>query len=242
MTPHVSTAVFSPPCHCIFAGCHRDRLKLLRPPIWLWSHLCEVYDLALVMDVFIDHGRVHYDIQHGNLLFVASNTVLIYDCVITFGREVELFWRSRRSIACILFFATRNSLLLLAIIDLLTLAQLSEKARYPYLYCLRSHYGRATDMTQSCDTVIRGVSVVSDLRYLPIAIFSGMRAYALCQSYVLSLLITFLSLVPLGVNFAQYGIGIEGALNTPFWAHCLVSQVDTPKMNILYFLHSHVEH
>lgn len=84
-----------------------------------------------------------------------------------------------------------------------------------------------------------------------------MRAYALCESYIVSSLITILSLAPLGVDFvsrhvyvslvrrltqrdtmsiqAQFAIGIKGAL-FPNWTVCNPTFTVTLTTGILYVL------
>ncbi|TBU37665.1 hypothetical protein BD309DRAFT_973567 [Dichomitus squalens] len=61
----------------------------------------------------------------------------------------------------------------------------------------------------------RTTFVIEMLVYLPWAAFSGMRAYALCRSRILSILIFCLSVVPIVVNWANFWYGLTG-LNVSF--------------------------
>ena len=51
--------------------------------------------------------------------------------------------------------------------------------------------------------VYASTTVFADNTMVIIAAFSGIRAFALCRSWALSILIFVLSLVPLGVNFVR---------------------------------------
>ena len=54
---------------------------------------------------------------------------LIYDYVITFGREVEMFWRSKFTGASVLFFANRYVSLLFNTMGLVTLGRFTDEVR-----------------------------------------------------------------------------------------------------------------
>ncbi|TFK79988.1 hypothetical protein K466DRAFT_605705 [Polyporus arcularius HHB13444] len=125
---------------------------------------------------------------------------LLYDYVLTLGREVHLFWNGALTGASVLFFVIRYSTLLYEVLDIVE-----------YVPTL-SDTNLTSSREQSCNLLAQAFNVVNFLRFLPIGLFSAMRAYALSTNRTLSAVIFFLSLSPFVVNFIQYGQGIRGSM------------------------------
>ncbi|RDX45393.1 hypothetical protein OH76DRAFT_1420855 [Lentinus brumalis] len=125
---------------------------------------------------------------------------LLYDYVLTLGREVGLFWNGTLTGASVLFFVIRYSTLLYEVLDIVE-----------YVPTL-SDTNLTSSREQSCNLLAQAFNVVNFLRFLPIGLFSAMRAYALSTNRTLSAVIFLLSLTPFVVNFIQYGQGIRGSM------------------------------
>ncbi|RDX52001.1 hypothetical protein OH76DRAFT_1400910 [Lentinus brumalis] len=123
--------------------------------------------------------------------YVALSAIVffLYDYIITVGREVELFWTRKVTGASVLFFFIRYGTILYKILDLVVYAPVSDK---------------------SCSMLFQAFTMVEILRYLPFAVFAGMRAWALSTNWMLSSLVLALSLLPLAVNLARFSFGISG--------------------------------
>ncbi|KAI0630663.1 hypothetical protein C8Q77DRAFT_1160216 [Trametes polyzona] len=157
------------------------------------SALIEVYD-----SLYVD-----------NRCLIAVMALLVYEFLITFDQEVELFWVPKFTGASILFLSNRYLLLLGYILVMCEYIPMSD-ARY-MLFTKPSR----------CAVMVKSQSVIHFLQYLPWAAFSGLRAFALLeQRWPLPTLIFILSLVPMGVNFAQYSYGLSGSHDPTFG--CLV--------------------
>ncbi|KAI0746884.1 hypothetical protein C8Q80DRAFT_1271711 [Daedaleopsis nitida] len=59
------------------------------------------------------------------------------------------------------------------------------------------------------------MSITSHTSLINRDLFSGLRAYALCLNKPVSLLVSVLSLAPVGVNVAKYGYGLGGSDDNP---------------------------
>ncbi|TFK82801.1 hypothetical protein K466DRAFT_603385 [Polyporus arcularius HHB13444] len=124
----------------------------------------------------------------------AGAVFVVYEYVITFGQEVDLFWKRRWTGASLLFFLNRYLALLL-------------------ILCGMLEYVPKTD--SSCAMVVRWQAGVEYTQYLPWAVFSGLRAFALGgQNWFLAGIVLLLSLVPLGINFGQYAFGLTGEVDS----------------------------
>ncbi|RDX51236.1 hypothetical protein OH76DRAFT_1417317 [Lentinus brumalis] len=127
-----------------------------------------------------------------NYCGIAGIVFLLYEYTITFGREVDLFWTRRFSGATVLFLANKYITLLNHLFDL----------------SLYIPFHVSDKIMQTCNLHAKAFSSIDYLQYVPWAAFSGIRAFALCKSWALSVLVFTLSLVPLGVNFSvkMYGV------------------------------------
>ncbi|KAM5539600.1 hypothetical protein V8D89_006709 [Ganoderma adspersum] len=110
---------------------------------------------------------------------VATVVLYIYDFTITFPREVELFWGRRFTGASLLFLLNRYLNLAHVIVEICNFARMSDQLIVTCRVSSRTSFGHV--------------------------IFSSMRAYALSRRHwVLSATILTLSLVPTGINYAEY--------------------------------------
>ncbi|TFK81238.1 hypothetical protein K466DRAFT_604664 [Polyporus arcularius HHB13444] len=123
----------------------------------------------------------------------AGSGLVVYEYMMTFGREVELFWTGRLTGAAILFFFNR------------------------YLSLVVDVYGLLENI---CPDVARSSKALDILQYFPWAVFSALRAFALTKHWPLATFIFLLSMVPLGVNFAHFAFNSTGE---NFFTGCLTS-------------------
>ncbi|KAL1940881.1 hypothetical protein VTO73DRAFT_7922 [Trametes versicolor] len=140
--------------------------------------------------------EVYNSLYVDNRCLIGVMALLAYEFLITFDQEVEMFWVRKMTGASVLFLSNRYLLLL----------------GYILVMC---------EYIPMSDTMVKAQSVIHFLQYLPWAAFSGLRAFALNgQSWPLPTLIFLLSLMPMGVNFAQYSFGLTGSHDPTFG--CLV--------------------
>ncbi|EIW58126.1 uncharacterized protein TRAVEDRAFT_148174, partial [Trametes versicolor FP-101664 SS1] len=144
--------------------------------------------------------EVYNSLYVDNRCLIAVMALLAYEFLITFDQEVEMFWVRKMTGASVLFLSNRYLLLLGYILVMCEYIPMSDT---------------------SCAQMVKAQSVIHFLQYLPWAAFSGLRAFALNgQSWPLPTLIFLLSLMPMGVNFAQYSFGLTGSHDPTFG--CLV--------------------
>ncbi|KAM5536576.1 hypothetical protein V8D89_009671 [Ganoderma adspersum] len=137
---------------------------------------------------------------------LGSTCFLIYDYVITFGREVNLFWTHKYTGASVLFFLNRYVTLVWNIMGLAQLGQISEQ---PLMW--------TSFLTIcSCPVYYKVFSAISYSQYIIWAAFSGLRAYALSRSRVLAIFLFVLASVPAGINYAQFRFGLTGVTDPDF--------------------------
>ncbi|RPD78401.1 hypothetical protein L226DRAFT_291547 [Lentinus tigrinus ALCF2SS1-7] len=142
----------------------------------------------------------------------AAVVFLLYDCILTFDREVALFWTGRVNGATALFFAIKYGTVL-----------------YNVLSCVSF----IPDMSSKvCDGLVRFAALVEYLRFFPFAVFSGMRAYALTRNWALGAIVLILSLTPFMINLTQYGQGVRGELDPIIG--CLEDLKFTPTEAIMF--------
>ncbi|RPD73086.1 hypothetical protein L226DRAFT_536590 [Lentinus tigrinus ALCF2SS1-7] len=136
----------------------------------------------------------------------AGAVLVVYDCVITFGQEVDLFWKRRLTGASVLFILTRYLALLTIFMGML-------------------EYVPTTD--SSCTMVVKAQAAFEYMQYLPWAVFSGLRVFALSdQNWLLSGLVMLLSLVPFGINVGQYAYGLTGEVDPLFGCSAVLPITD----------------
>ncbi|RPD78572.1 hypothetical protein L226DRAFT_610463 [Lentinus tigrinus ALCF2SS1-7] len=130
-------------------------------------------------------------VQDEKYVYSASTAVLVYDILLTMDREVKLFWTGQFSGATIVYVAVRSMGLLVNILGFGThIPTLDQK---------------------SCDAVTKAWDALEALEYLPSAVFSGMRAFALTRRWYWGALIFVLALSPVAVNLTDLIIYTFGA-------------------------------
>ncbi|RDX51338.1 hypothetical protein OH76DRAFT_1481616 [Lentinus brumalis] len=133
------------------------------------------------------------DLRLSNYVGIVASVVFLYECIITIGGEVELFWFAKSTGASILYLLNR------------------------YIVGFYSIYILATSfvpVSQEGYVGIKFVRVISVMQYLPWAAFSALRALALSQHWPLATVIFLLSCLPVGVNLAQFHFDL-GGVNIP---------------------------
>ncbi|RDX44273.1 hypothetical protein OH76DRAFT_1487225 [Lentinus brumalis] len=136
---------------------------------------------------------------------------VVFDYLITFGQEVNLFWKRRFTGATLLFFVNRYVVLLLYTMNISGSASLSASEKGYGLYV--NHHRRILKMYT-----------------LPLAArsFSGLRAFALSRSWLLGTFVFLLSVVPFAVNLVPYHYGSQAAIVPPFG--CIAIDSISPQM------------
>ncbi|KAI0334642.1 hypothetical protein GY45DRAFT_1343340 [Cubamyces sp. BRFM 1775] len=111
---------------------------------------------------------------------IAVLAFLTYEYLITFDREVALFWWRKPTGASVLFFTNRYLPLLINVLNL-------------------------SISVRICNDYVKALQTIEILQYLPWAAFSALRTFALSRGkWALAMLVFLLSAVPIGVNFSQY--------------------------------------
>ncbi|KAI0738647.1 hypothetical protein C8Q80DRAFT_1124768 [Daedaleopsis nitida] len=119
----------------------------------------------------------------------AAYAFLLYEHIITLGQEVELFWRRNLNGATVLFCANRFLVFSFYTMNMVSYLHMSD---------------------ESCVMFAKGINVINILLYLPWALFSALRAFALSQSRLLAVIVFLLSSVTIGLNYSLYHFGLTG--------------------------------
>ncbi|KAI0751600.1 hypothetical protein C8Q80DRAFT_1158330 [Daedaleopsis nitida] len=185
LDPRISAA----PCPCYIYN-HCTSVKPLAPPISV--------SLACVLSSVMSAGQSstgalviqeYGSIRIANYCVNAAYALLVYEHAVTFRQEVELFWRRKAHGATVLFFSNRYLVL---------------------AYYTLSIFG----YIPICIVYVRAITVVNFLLYLPWAVFTALRAFALSRNSFLAVFVFLLSVVTIGVDFVNYGFGLTG-INDP---------------------------
>ncbi|KAM5543986.1 hypothetical protein V8D89_002603 [Ganoderma adspersum] len=111
-----------------------------------------------------------------NYTGIAALVIVLYDWIINIPREVGTFWSGdARTLSTALYFANRSVSLSMAALEAMGLGSWSDEV------CTR---GTLASVALGC------------VSYIPLAVFSALRAYALSRRRVLSLIIFILFAVP----------------------------------------------
>ncbi|RPD65618.1 hypothetical protein L226DRAFT_567173 [Lentinus tigrinus ALCF2SS1-7] len=145
-------------------------------------------------------------------LSISAWTLYVYDYIITFDREVELFWNGKRSGAAAIFILNRYLPLIAQLFYIVeyTLFIVSAERFGHYTEPQRASKRWLTNTSYSCAAFIKTSLVVVILQYFPWALFSALRAHALVRSRMLSTLVLLLSLVAPMLTFAKFAFGQTG--------------------------------
>ncbi|RPD59066.1 hypothetical protein L226DRAFT_524088 [Lentinus tigrinus ALCF2SS1-7] len=136
------------------------------------------------------------DIVLNNYCVIAASVFLLYEYVITLDREVNSFWHGAPTGASVLFMSNRYFNVAVNVLGLIEFGHFSDD--------------------RSCVSMARGLAVLTFMTYLPWAVFSGLRAYALCRGIILSAFVFLLALAPLPINAARFSFDLTG-VNDPHW-------------------------
>ncbi|KAM5536617.1 hypothetical protein V8D89_009712 [Ganoderma adspersum] len=152
--------------------------------------------------------EIFYEFLVEDYCLVTAGAFYIYDILLTLDVEVEFFWKGPFTGAMALFLSNRYLALANLILNFFQLL--------PY----RSD--------RSCALYERAGLALVYLQFLPPAVFSGLRAYALSKNWPLAVLVLVLSLVPFGINMADFGFHLSGFVDPVFG--CLTT--DTESLSI----------
>ncbi|KAI0696558.1 hypothetical protein C8T65DRAFT_32373 [Cerioporus squamosus] len=138
-----------------------------------------------------------FDLHLDALCSISASVLLFYDYLLTLDKEAGLFWKKKLSGASLLFLCNRYLTLLTQIFDVVQFT---------------------TNMSdESCDSFSKVAATIDLCQYVPWAVFSGLRAYALSRYKPLGILVFLLSLGPDVVNLIKYAYGLSG-FSGPVWA------------------------
>ncbi|KAI0751594.1 hypothetical protein C8Q80DRAFT_1158198 [Daedaleopsis nitida] len=171
---------------------HCTSVKPLAPPISV-SLACVLSSVMSAEQSSTGPGALviqeYGSIRIANYCVNAAYALLVYEHAVTFRQEVELFWRRKAHGATVLFFSNRYLVL---------------------AYYTLSIFG----YIPICIVYVRAITVVNFLLYLPWAVFTALRAFALSRNSFLAVFVFLLSVVTIGVDFVNYGFGLTG-INDP---------------------------
>ncbi|KAI0703887.1 hypothetical protein C8T65DRAFT_741232 [Cerioporus squamosus] len=159
-----------------------------------------------------------------NSAVYAAYTLIICEHMLTFGEEVELFWKRKFTGATAIFLLNRYLILISYIMELASVWIKSEIVS-TRLLCARSKTMAPDDddIEQACANDIRTMDVFYYAIYIPWAAegrpnpqaFGAVRAYALTnRNRPLAVFVFLLSLVPYGMDMAQYAVGLTGHVDS----------------------------
>ncbi|KAI0699043.1 hypothetical protein C8T65DRAFT_832088 [Cerioporus squamosus] len=157
------------------------------------------------------------EVQQDNYAYFATLALLIYDYLLTFDCEVGSFWAIPSRVPSVLFYVTRYQALLSAVSQFgVWIPTLTDKV-LPLRLLRPSTVLIPRAASGSCDELVNATDAFSNVRYLSLAAFSAMRAYALARhrKWAVCTLVSVLSLIPLVVNCMKFKIGIHGFMFPP---------------------------
>ncbi|KAI0676146.1 hypothetical protein C8Q78DRAFT_957978, partial [Trametes maxima] len=131
--------------------------------------------------------------------------LLLYDYLLTFNQEVELFWTRRVTGASALFFIIRYlALVNYDILGATLFAPLSDTV------CRKTVCG-SNRCWMTCALLSKVQFAVQVSQHIPWGAFSALRVLALTRmSWTFSSIVFVLSIGPAVVNFLEYGYGLSG--------------------------------
>ncbi|KAI0730557.1 hypothetical protein C8Q76DRAFT_571710, partial [Earliella scabrosa] len=117
---------------------------------------------------------------------------IFWEHILTLDDEVELFWATNLTGAAVLFLSNRYIVLLMGVYVLCGFVTISRLIPLSCALYAKAYYG------------------ITVLQYIPWAVFSALRAFALTRNITIGALVFILSIVTVGLNFSQYGFGVTG--------------------------------
>ncbi|KAI0682958.1 hypothetical protein C8T65DRAFT_595699 [Cerioporus squamosus] len=134
---------------------------------------------------------------------VLATVLVIYESFVTLDREVTCFWTAKWTGAPLLFFANKWISMAFYFTTLVSFASFSSDKVSNLTLQNACHF-------YSCSIFAFTQEAILVLQYLPWAVFSALRAYALSMSKPLGMFILALSLVPAGANLVIYSYHFNG--------------------------------
>ncbi|KAI0694461.1 hypothetical protein C8T65DRAFT_744339 [Cerioporus squamosus] len=173
---------------------------------------------------------VFSSIRTTQLVLFGPLTFIVYDSLITFEREVRLFWTRKFTVASALFFTIRYVGILRAGLSFAVASQNLLDERYQLCPSSASASIDGARFVCSCSELTKAAQFLADASFLPFAVFSAVRAHALTRSKIIATIIFVLSLAPLVVNFVQYGQGVTGVVDPVVGCQTLLLQVTSAEL------------
>ncbi|KAI0694085.1 hypothetical protein C8T65DRAFT_744499 [Cerioporus squamosus] len=131
-------------------------------------------------------------------MLVSISALIAYEHIVTFGQEVDMYWRQKFKISTVVFLANRYlALIYFTILEQIPLLP-SLIVYMRFLEEIRMH--SSSEHSSSCSATYYSASLANALIYLPWAVFSALRGYALSQNRYLGIIIFILSSVPFGAE------------------------------------------
>ncbi|RPD60550.1 hypothetical protein L227DRAFT_575166 [Lentinus tigrinus ALCF2SS1-6] len=138
-----------------------------------------------------------------NSAVYAAYTLIFFEHILTFGDEVEVFWKRKFTGATVMFLLNRYLILVSYILELASVWIKSDYVKPMHLY--------------RCMVDVRITDVFYYALYIPWAVFAALRAYALSnRNWPLAILVFLLGLVPYGMDMGQFAVGLTGYVD-PVW-------------------------
>ncbi|TFK86762.1 hypothetical protein K466DRAFT_600045 [Polyporus arcularius HHB13444] len=148
-----------------------------------------------------------------NSAVFACFTLIFFEHILTFGDEVEMFWKQKFTGATVIFLLNRYLILVSYLMELATIWIEDDNV--------------STDLLFDFGIVIRTKDVFYFGLYIPWAAFSALRTYALTnRHWPLPVFVFLLSLVAYGTDMAQYAVGLTGYVDTAWGWGCVTAVPD----------------
>ncbi|KAI0708204.1 hypothetical protein C8T65DRAFT_740216 [Cerioporus squamosus] len=139
------------------------------------------------------------EIYTSNFCVVAIIALLVFEWTITLGREVDLFWRDKISIATVMFLSNRY-------IPIIYIASsfAGGTATTDAVDLIGEGHG-ANGFSTSCNASNSASIALVMLQYVPWALFSSLRVYAICgRRWYLAASVLLFAGFPIVLNLLHY--------------------------------------
>nr|VWO98236.1 Uncharacterized protein [Ganoderma boninense] len=162
--------------------------------------------------------EIFYELLVEDYCLVAAGAFYIYDILLTLDVEVEFFWKGPFTGATALFLTNRYLALANLILNFFQLLPYRSDRRAWFWSIFNSYLPPVCPPSQ----------LLTDCLIIDGIAFSALRAFALSKNWPLAVLILVLSLVPFGINMADFAFHLSGVVDPVFG--CLTT--DTESLSI----------
>ncbi|KAH8105324.1 hypothetical protein BXZ70DRAFT_1004834 [Cristinia sonorae] len=141
-------------------------------------------------------------ITANNYISLSCAVLILFDHAVTFDQELSLVWKPRLTVSSILFIINRYILLFGATVFILRSAPWTLYSVSPPVLALPAF---TQPVLQSCLAFTRIENALSIVAFINIALFSGLRAYAVGgKQWKVASLVLILGLVPAATNIYYF--------------------------------------